>query len=360
MNLLKLDIYAVRNIQKASIIPSPTINLIVGKNASGKSAIIEAIYILGRAKSFRSSTVKSVINYSHDYLTVSAYVSQVGGIPCHIGVRLNSNKDMAIHVNQKAKQKCSDLAYAFPLQIFYAKSYELLEAGSVARREFLDWGIFNSDENYLSVWRNFKRTLFHRNVVLKASKLEQLDVWNQEFVHYGVLVNQYRQQYLERLRLIFFDIAKRFLSFDMIDLKLMPGWSQSIELKQALVDDQHRDLRHGITHSGPHRCDFHLMINNRLAKDSVSRGQLKLLVICLKLAQIQLLFFERGHYGCVLLIDDIASDIDSYNREKLLHYLSKLPCQIFITATELQDLCNLTDLSDHKLFHVEQGVIRSE
>ncbi|MGZ5013194.1 MAG: AAA family ATPase, partial [Methylobacter sp.] len=66
MSLLRLDIYAVRNIQKESINPSPTINFVVGENASGKSALIEAIFILGRAKSFRSATIKPVINFAQD------------------------------------------------------------------------------------------------------------------------------------------------------------------------------------------------------------------------------------------------------------------------------------------------------
>jgi DNA replication and repair protein RecF len=89
MSLLKLDIYNVRNIQKESIAPSPAINFIYGENASGKSALLEAIFILGRAKSFRSTVIKPIINFAHDHLIVSAQLLQSNGSHLHLGIQLD-------------------------------------------------------------------------------------------------------------------------------------------------------------------------------------------------------------------------------------------------------------------------------
>lgn len=356
MSLSKLDIYAVRNIQQQSISPSPAINLIVGENASGKSTLIEAIFILGRAKSFRCSSIKSVINFKQAHLVVSAQTEQTNGSRVQLGIQMDG-KTIEIHINQQAKQNRSDLAYALPLQLIHPKSYELLDGGSQLRREFLDWGVFNHDQNFLPVWRRFKKALSQRNALLKTRRLEQLNVWDKELVYYGTIVDGCRQRYLEQFKPVFSDIIGKFLAVEGLDLKLVSGWDLSRELGHVLINDRDKDLRYGFTHSGPHRGDFQLLINNRFAKDVVSRGQLKLLVMSLKLAQVQLLANEQNQSGC-LLIDDFAAELDAINRAKLLRYLADMACQVFITATEIQDFGDLSQIKDYKMFHVEHGTIK--
>jgi DNA replication and repair protein RecF len=356
MTLLKLDIYAVRNIQKQTITPAPGINFIVGENASGKSALIEAIFILGRAKSFRSATIKPVINFAQHELIVSAQTVLANGSTIHLGIQLDS-KGFCCRINQQATQKRSALAYALPLQIIHPKSYELLDAGPQLRREFLDWGGFNDDEKFLPAWRNYKKALSQRNSLLKARRPEHINVWDKELVYYGTIVNSYRNPYLQKFKPVFTDIINKFLEIDDIDIKLISGWDPLLEFQQILSEDLDKDLRYGFTHSGPHRGDFQLLIGNRLAKDFVSRGQLKLLVMSLKLAQVRLLANEHNNMGC-LLIDDFAAELDATNRAKLLHYLSEMECQVFITATEMSNFGDLSHIKNHKMFHVEHGNIR--
>jgi DNA replication and repair protein RecF len=356
MTLLKLDIYAVRNIQKATIVPDASMNFIVGENASGKSAVMEAIFILGRAKSFRSATIKTVINFAQNHLIVSAQTRQANGGSLQLGIQLDS-KNFCCRINQQATQKRSDLAYALPLQIIHPKSYELLDAGPQLRREFLDWGVFNDDESFLPAWRNFKKALSQRNSLLKAKRPEHINVWDKELVNYGTIVNSHRQRYLHKFKPVFADIINTFLDIDHVEIKLIPGWDTTIEFQQVLSEDLDKDLRYGFTHSGPHRGDFQLLVKNRLAKDFVSRGQLKLLVMSLKLAQVQLLTNERNNMGC-FLIDDFAAELDVINRTKLLHYLSEMDCQVFMTATEISDFGDLSHIKNYKMFHVEHGNIK--
>jgi DNA replication and repair protein RecF len=356
MALLKLDIYAVRNIQKETLTPAPAINFIYGENASGKSAVIEAIFILGRAKSFRSATIKPVINFAENHLIVSAQTVQKNGGTLHLGIQLDS-KNFSCRINQQSTQKRSDLAYALPLQIIHPKSYELLDAGPQLRREFLDWGVFNDDENFLPAWRNFKKALLQRNSLLKARRPENIKVWDKELVNYGTIVNSYRQHYLQKFKPVFTDVIDRFLEIDGIDIKLISGWDTTMDFHQVLTEDLDKDLRYGFTHSGPHRGDFQLLVDNRLAKDFVSRGQLKLLVMSLKLAQVRLLANEQSNLGC-FLIDDFAAELDVNNRAKLLRYLSDMECQVFITATEISDFGDLSHIKNYKMFHVEHGNIK--
>ena len=357
MSLTKLDIYSVRNIVQDSIKPASNINLIYGDNGSGKSSIIEAIYILGRAKSFRSTSIKTVINFSETQLTVSAQTQQNNGLNLHLGVQLNS-KQISCHINHQLTKKRSDLAHALPLQIIHPKSFELLDAGPQLRREFIDWGVFHDNENFVQNYSNFKVALLQRNALLKSKQVQQIDVWNKELAYYGTIVNSFREIYLLKFKPIFIEVLNSFFNINNIDLKIFPGWDKSIELHQILNSNLEKDLRYGFTQFGPHRADFLLTIDNRLAKDIVSRGQLKLFVISLKLAQMQLLLNENINQGC-FLIDDFSAELDIVNREKLLLYLSKMNCQVFITATQQSEFGDLSKINNYKMFHVEHGNIKS-
>jgi len=339
----------------AAVYPSPTLNFIVGKNASGKSAFLEAIFLLGRIKSFRSTAIKSVINLSHLELVVSAEILQMNGATAHLGVQIDS-KSFCCRINHQTTQKKSDFAYALPLQVIHPKSYELLDAAPQLRREFLDWGVFNDNENFLITWRNYKKALAQRNSLLKHRSLKQLNVWNNELVYYGTMVNNYRQSYLLQFKPVFIEIVAKFLDFKDVDLRFLSGWNTDKELESIFIEDLDKDLRFGFTHSGPHRGDIQILVAGRLAKDFVSRGQLKLLVMSLKLAQMQLLKNQDNNVGC-FLIDDFAAELDVINRAKLLQYLIELECQVFITTTEPSDFGDLSHIQNYKMFHVEHGNI---
>jgi DNA replication and repair protein RecF len=353
MGILKLEITNVRNIQKQTLIPAPQFNFIFGKNASGKSALIEAIYLLGRASSYRTSSIKSVINFFCDEMVVAAKLGQTQHQASQIGIRF-TNKKTEIRIDQYSIQKRADLAYAFPLQIIHPKSFELLDAGAQIRREFIDWGVFNHEDLFFSVWKKYKYALAQRNALLKAKSLDQIHVWNNELSTHGVLVNEYRAAYLKKLKPFFLSYVQQFIDLEKIDMTFISGWDAEQSLLTKLNDDIERDLRDGFTHSGPHRSDFQLFIGDRLVKDYVSRGQLKLLVICLKLAQVELIIKEKDNFGCIL-VDDLTSELDIENRNKVLKCLSDMHCQVFITATELNDFGDFTYLPDYKTFHVEQG-----
>jgi DNA replication and repair protein RecF len=355
MSLQKLDIYNVRNILQASIQLSPALNFIYGKNASGKSSFLEALYILGRAKSFRCSSIKQVINFDADEIIVSGQCLQKNQFTAQLGIRLSRN-EISIHINQELNSLRSELAYIFPLQIITPKSYKLLDEGPQIRREFIDWGVFNFTNDFLLSWRKYKKALMQRNSLLKQKYISQINSWDQELVQYGTIVKEHRQNYLDLLQPVFTDIASHFLNIGQLKLNYLCGWDANRQFHDVLKQDLEKDTRYGFTHSGPHRADFQLLINNRLAKDFVSRGQLKLLVLALKLSQVKILEQYHNKSGCVL-IDDITSELDLNNRTKLINFLFDLKVQVFMTATEMFDFGDLNKFSDFKVFHVEQGII---
>ncbi len=355
MTLLKLDVLSVRNIQAASIDPAPGINLITGANASGKSSLLEAIFILGRARSFRTTHIRQAIAFDQPQLIVSAQNRSPNGSLSSIGIQIDS-KHCEIRIDQESKHK-ADLAYALPVQLIHPKSYRLLDAGPQIRREFLDWGIFNHNRNFLPNWRQFSKALQQRNALLKSRQFKQLSAWDKELLEYGLVINSFREQYMAKLQPVFLEMAGQFLAETLVDIRFLPGWDDKQTLEQMLKIDLDRDMRYGYTHSGPHRADFQTYLNKRPAKDYLSRGQQKLLMLALMLSQVKLLN-QDGQNPCCILIDDLTAELDTVNRAKLLEYTANLQCQVFMTSTQLADFGDLANIENYKVFHVEQGCIR--
>ncbi|NOQ76880.1 MAG: DNA replication/repair protein RecF [Methylococcaceae bacterium] len=355
MSLQTLSIYFLRNIKKATIKPSAGINLITGENGSGKSSLLEAIFILGRARSFRANNIKQVIQFAQTELIVSGQLKQHNGHTHYLGIQFNQ-KGCEIRVNKENSSK-SDLAYSLPVLLIHPKSYLLLDGGPQIRREFLDWGVFNYHEDFLICWRSFKKVLQQRNALLKTKQIAQINVWNTELVQYGTIVSKYRKEYIRKLEPVFFEICKYFVDFKKLELKFISGWDEAESFIQALEKDLPKDLRYGFTHSGPHRCDINVLSEGRLVKHVASRGQLKLLMLSLKLAQVKLMNIEKNNAVCVL-IDDLTAELDVFNKAKLIQYLSELDCQVFMSTTELSNFGDLSKLDNYKVFHVEHGEIK--
>lgn len=355
MTLLKLDVFSLRNIQAASIQPAPGINFITGANASGKSSLLEAIFILGRARSFRTHHIKQAIGFDRPHLTVSGQLRHHNASLSQIGIQID-HKQSEIRIDQENRQK-ADLAYALPVQLIHPKSYRLLDGGPQNRREFLDWGIFNHQHQFLTHWRRYSKALQQRNALLKTRQLTQVPVWDRELAEYGEVINGFRREYVGLLQPVFLEMAGFFLDTQQIEVLYQPGWDDKQGLAAILQKDLEKDLRYGFTHSGPHRADFIIQHNRKSAKDYLSRGQQKLLVLALLLSQVSLLNQEAQN-NCCILIDDLTAELDNGNKAKLIKYLAGIGCQIFISGTELADFGDLSTVENYKVFHVEQGRVK--
>jgi DNA replication and repair protein RecF len=354
MTLLSLDVRNLRNIRTATLQPAPTMNFIVGANASGKSSLLEALFVLSRGYSFRTPHIKHAIAFEQSHLLIAAQ-HQYQNLQRPIGIQ-HDGKAALIRINQEKARK-EELAYLFPLQLIHPKSYQLLDAGPQLRREFIDWGVFNLDNDFLPYWRAYRKALHHRNVLLKTRQSRQLTVWDKALAQHGEPMNQLRCQYIQQLQPKFAELAAQLLGDQNVDMRFMAGFDDSQPLLQQLQQQHEKDLRYGFTGLGPHRADFVSYFHNKPAKDFLSRGQLKLMVLALMLAQVDLLN-ARQQGKCCILIDDLAAELDTENRLKLLKYLNALNCQVFITATEQAVFEDYSELTGYKMFHVEHGRFR--
>jgi DNA replication and repair protein RecF len=355
MSLSKLDVYNVRNIERATLTPSPHINFVVGANGSGKTSLLEAVYILGRARSFRSSQAGQVIRFSQNDATVSGRTAADGLPPQSVGVRLGK-REREIVIEGRKLQSSAELITTLPVLLIQPASSALLENAPKFRRQFLDWGAFHTEPGYLDHWRGYARALNQRNALLRQGFSRQAEQpWNHEVARYGTIVAEARERYVEKLTPFFLEACQHFLGAHQFELRIAAGWDRKQELLQVLNNDTELDRKHGYTHSGAHKGDFAVAANGRPAKAYLSRGQMKLLVFALLLSQAHLLEEAMGRKGCVL-IDDLASELDADNRRKLLGYLAKRTAQFFITATDDQLLAQ-NEAPDFQIYRVEQGQI---
>jgi DNA replication and repair protein RecF len=354
--LLKLDIAGVRNIQQATLPLASGFNFFYGNNGSGKTAILEAIFLLGRGRSFSNANINTVVSTHLKKMMVTGIVQHINGSAWIQGLQFTDNT-CQIRINQQLVKKRADLAYALPLQVIHPKSGVLLEGSSQFRREFCDWGIFNDSPAFLAIWQQYKKILAYRNALLKAKAYGQLTTWEPILIECGNQITKLRAAYLANLQSVFIETVGQFLGQMGLTIKFHPGWTAGLAYKDALIADRDKDIRYGYTNSGPHRADFTVWLDGQIAKHYISRGQLKLLVISLLLSQIQLLVNQGGIKPCVLF-DDFAAELDSPHRARVLRLLSDMGCQVFLTAIEQTDFGVIDGLGKYNMFHVEHGCVQ--
>lgn len=248
-----------------------------------------------------------------------------------------------------------------PVQYLGPDSQKLLEMGPKERRKLLDWGVFHVEHGFYPQWRRFYRALKQRNAVLKSREsVAGLKAWNQELVGAAQYLHRYRRSYMESLLPFFSEYLVQLSgpSEQALTADYYPGWNEDHAYGEILERSLERDLRLGFTQYGPHRADLVIKANGYPASEALSRGQLKLIVIALRLAQVSLMQKTSGR-RCVFLMDDLPSELDQINRTKVLTILLESGAQIFVTSTDADALMleKIGISHDKKVFHVEHGSV---
>ena len=354
MSLTRLNIEAFRNIQSAQLIPAPGINVIYGQNGSGKTSILEAIYFLGMGRSFRSHLSQRVINHDDDKLTLFATLNLARG-DSKIGLRRFRNGETEVKMDGEKVKRLSTLAEALPIQVITPESFSLLFEGPKSRRQFIDWGAFHADPQFYGAWTNVRRVLKQRNQLLRnGSAYSHIQFWDQEFVRYAEQVTEIRNHYVDSLNELLKGIIGEFLPSVDVKVSFTRGWDSKTDFAELLENQYSRDLATGHTVSGPHKADLRLRVGTLPAQDALSRGQLKLLVCALRIAQGKLLKQQIDKHS-IYLVDDLPSELDAQHRQLLLKQLTDTGAQVFVTAIDPAAIVDSLHTPPGRMFHVEQG-----
>ena len=358
-DLIRLNISGIRNIAELEISPCSTINLVYGENGSGKTSILEAIFLLAYGRSFRSSKLNTLISRGLNEATVYVELSSSLKIGFH-RTRHNSHQ---LKLAGETQRNWDKVARELPVQILDAHSFTLLEGGPKARRRFLDWGVFHVEPAFVSNWRKTRKCIANRNFLLKQQNpdWDQLAAWDVELCASAEAVHQAREHYFQQFIPVFEEVygVLSDRADDELSLVYQRGWSEERELAHVLVDNRKTDAKYGATQNGPHWADIIVKQGSRPAVEVLSRGQQKILVSALKISQ-GILLSRAVDRHCIYLVDDLPAELDPSNRAKILGSLRGLGGQVFITGVELEALTNSLEIGPEvTMFHVERGRITS-
>jgi DNA replication and repair protein RecF len=358
--LHQVKVNGVRNLAPLSFKPSPFLNLFYGANGSGKTSVLEAIHLLATGKSFRTQKVKAIIG---DKQASFSLYGEVNDSRVPMGITRQLDGVRKIKVAGESVTSAAELATLLPLQLIEPHSFKLLEGSPQERRQFLDWGVFHVEHGFINAWKKFRRALNQRNIILKSPNTDInssiLNAWNEQLIQASDQVDQYRASYIKRLLPLVNEILATFESLPELTISYYRGWDKDIAFEEILKGGIARDIEQGYTLMGPQRADIKVRCNRMNITERFSRGQLKLVVISMKLAQGVLLSKEANR-NCVYLLDDLSAELDKDHRKALCVLLESLKCQVFATGVSRESLYDFSgsDMDNNKVFHVEHGKLQ--
>ena len=352
--ITKFSINHLRNITQAEFAFSPTLNFICGNNGAGKSSILEGIYLLARAKSFKNTHSKSLIQQGQKELTLYTEITDKEGITSKIGLR-KQGATTDIRIDGEHLKRLSDLVTTLTISLVTPQSHRIVEEGPEHRRRLLNWGVFHVEHNFKQIASTYNRILAQRNSALKSNQSFH-NAWDEQLCRFATEINKYHLQYIAKWSEIIQSLCDDIEYLRPLRILYQYGWDNRSSLIDVLRKKIEMDRTRGFTSSGPHRSDIQFMIGSKPAKEVLSRGQQKLLMIILLLAQTRLMSDATGEKS-VFLIDDLHSELDSNSQKTALEKVAQEECQAVITAIGANGTALDSFTENHAMFHVEHGSV---
>jgi DNA replication and repair protein RecF len=314
--------------------PHPRFNVLSGDNGQGKTNVLEAIYLLGTLRSFRAGKTEEMVRFGAAQALVRARVEkletarllEVTLAPGHKHARVDGKGARA-----------SDYFGGFNVVLFAPEDLRLPKGPPAGRRRFLDRAVWNAHPAYLSEVQTYEKVLRSRNAVLRdGGQTDMLEVYDEQLGRAAVPIVTRRRALIEELGPL---VQAAFEQVTQTGLRLSIAYETELEItdiersmRDKLRADLRKDLARGVTSSGPHHDDLALVLDGKEARLYASQGQLRAIVLALKIAEIEFLRQKLGD-SPVLLLDDVSSELDPKRNAQLFDFLKSVPCQAFITTT---------------------------
>jgi DNA replication and repair protein RecF len=327
--LRRVQVTDFRCLQSAALDLDARFTLISGANASGKTSLLEAIYVLGRGRSFRTRRLEHLIRRGAERFVVFGEADSDGQrIP--LGVE-GSPTGVRAQIAGARASSLAELALRLPVQIIDPEVHHLIEEGPSRRRRFLDWGVFHVEPSFIGHWQRYQQALRQRNAALKSQQSPAaIAAWDRELLSYGNLVTEARSRYVGLLAPQAELIGRKLLGMELT-LGYRQGWSKESSFAEALAQSSRHDFDSGATQVGPHRAELSIRLDGIAVKDRISRGQQKLLAAALLLAQVKLFPDDAAVKPC-LLLDDPAAELDDEHLAGLIREVSAHEVQLIVTT----------------------------
>jgi DNA replication and repair protein RecF len=331
MPLHRLQVTDFRCLQSVELEFDPRFTLISGANASGKTSLLEAIYVLGRGRSFRTRRLDNLVRFGRERFVVFGEVD-LGERRLGLGVE-GSAAGLRARLAGERVGSLGELASTLPVQIIDPELHHLIEEGPSRRRRFVDWGVFHVEHPFLSHWQRYQQVLKQRNAALRSRQARAVvSAWDGELVRLGMLIDVARNRYVAQLGTVASVLARRLLGMEL-ELAYRSGWARDSTLDAALRESWSYDFEKGSTTVGPQRGELVIRLDGSLVKDRISRGQQKLLAATLLVAQLRL-FPRDSVVKPTLLLDDPAAELDADHLLSLISELSAESMQLIVTSLD--------------------------
>lgn len=354
MRVAAIEIRHIRILDGVDIEFSPEINLLVGANGSGKSSLLEAIHIMGSGRSFRAHRLREVVTHGKTGLRIVGQTVDENGTSETIGIEQSSQR-LQIRRSGFEVKAASELAAFLPTVTVTPDSYRLITDGADLRRRIVDRMLFHVEPAYLQLHRRYRRVLRQRNAAIRRGASDsELGGWGIELADAGERLTEARVRYLDHALRKMTGIIGELVN-KSVEVRFYRGWDPEKSLAEACECLLAQDRLRGYTNAGPHRADLRFTINGRPLQQAVSRGETKMFVTAIAVAQVRDLTSILGKPP-VVLVDDLASELDPDSRIRCLADLSSTGAQLFLTAVPEHGL-DRDSFEAGRVFHVKQGNI---
>ena len=358
MFLNRLEVHDFRNLESVDLELGPGLNLFVGDNGAGKTALLEAVHVLGKGRSFRTHRVRNLVRSGTTQLVVRGVVQGDTGQKHTLAMSKSLREGTRLKLDGDPQRQLSRIAAHLPLQLMLPDVADLVFGPPSERRQFLDWGLFHVKHAYHGWLRDYLRLLKQRNAWLRSGEAEKSpDVWAPAMSALAADIHRARHAYCQELGARLDQTVERLGMQLNLTLRYEPGWKaedNGENLGNVMAECLPRDVKSGSTQYGPHRADFVVVSGDLQASQIISRGQGKVVSSALNVSQAEVLLAESGQRS-VFLIDDLGAELDRKRSSRFFELLEQMGCQILATALETP-----SGLGDGAMFHVKHGAVNRE
>lgn len=362
---MKLDSLVLTNFRNYETldISFNDLNILYGPNGSGKTNIVEAIYLLSLSKSFRSNNDKVMIKKGCLKAKVKGNVLN-NGYNDEFRVEIGET-GKNVFINEEKKDKISEYVSRLNVVLFNPSDTRLIDDAPEKRRKLLNIEISQLYKQYLVVLTNYQKILKQRNFYLRGMYINgnytnaYLDILTEKLIEYGSIICKYRLDFINKINEYIGEYFASIFGSGTLKIRYVSSFKNKTreELLKKFKENYQKEMEIGKTLDGPHHDDIVFLLDNNSLKDFGSEGQRKNAIISFKLAEIKVINDIKGFYP-ILILDDLFSELDKKKINNLVKLLDK-DVQTFITTTEISNVSKKL-IKDAKVIRVENGILEEE
>lgn len=366
MYIRKLQLINFRNYEELSVDFENKVNVIIGENAQGKTNLMESIYVLAMAKSYRTNKDKELIRWEQDYAKIKGWVEKKDfSFPLELTITKKGKRAKCNHIEQS---RLSQYIGHLNVVIFAPEDLNLVKGSPQIRRRFLDIEIGQVSPVYLHDLSQYNKLLQQRNHYLKLLQQKEttdytlLDIYTEQLILLAARILEKRFEFIQQLETWAKEIHASITSDkERLEIRYKSSLNLTEEdrfstmistLQEKYQNVKMREIERGITLFGPHRDDLEFFVNGKDVQRFGSQGQQRTTALSVKLAEIDMIKNEVGNYP-VLLLDDVLSELDD---DRQSHLLSSIQgkVQTFVTTTSVQGIDHET-IREANMYQIRKG-----